>query len=289
MPPDERPLQDATHNGRVLERLAGGVQRARKRPIVVLVATLVTVVAAVGTVGGGASWAYGRLHDLFNPHAQDYQNLAALEPGLSRAFVEDRFGKPRKTTLLCATGICPPQIQQVNPTVSRYGSNAVALQAVYVRGTLEWYAVTLLSGDVEPPMTWLDHDLGKLGRTTYREAFAVPQIQPTDTDMFLGPQSTAYVELFAGGAPAHYEGLFLGSAPSGLGDVEFDRSAAEDMERLNDRSDSNDHAFDAMASDRFRSHSEPNTYGRFVDSGPMAKLFEDAQFTRTLLYTFYPE
>jgi hypothetical protein len=167
-------------------------------------------------------------------------------------------------------------------TISMYESDLVAVRALYVESSLDWYAVTLLNDELEPPMTWLGHELGAQGRVTYSEALKVPDVEPTDVDMFLGPQSSAYVEIVAAGAPADYRGLLLASAPTGWsGEGSFDRESAEAIVQLNEA------PYDSQVAEPFRSNSRPNTFGEFLDDGGIvSQLARAAEFNRVLLFTF---
>lgn len=180
--------------------------------------------------------------------------------------------------------MCPPDVDNQSVIMNIYepGSDLFEVRAIFVDSSLEWYAVTLLSDELKPQIEWLDHDLGDLGRVTFAEALEVPGVEPTDVDVFLGPQSRAYVEIVAAGAPAGYRGLILGSAPTGWsGESSFDVESATVLTQLNEGS------YDAEVAEPFRSHSRPNTFGEFVDDGGLVStLARDAEFNRVLLYVF---
>jgi len=262
--------------------VVASIERAKRHPIVVVVGTLVGLLLFLTATGD----LYGRIssavHDWRNPYDKDYTQLAELDLGLTPAYLEDWLGKARRSFDVCGEMRCPAGAQGHSVIMNMYQSELVAVRAMFVDSSLQWYAVTVLSNELEPQMTWLDHDLGRLGRATYAEALDVPGVEPTDVDMFLGPQSSAYVEVVAAGAAADYRGLLLASAPIGWsGAGSFDRESADAVARLNEAS------YDAEVAGPFRSKSRPNTFGEFIDDrGVVSTLARDAEFDRLLLYRF---
>jgi hypothetical protein len=258
------------------------IERAKRHPIVIVVGTVVGLLIFLTTVGD----LYGRMsdvvHDWRNPYDEDYKQLAELDLGVTPDYLDEWLGKPRRSVELCRELSCPPEAEDQTLIMNMYESKLVTVRAIFVDSGLEWYAVTLLSDELEPPMTWLDHNLGTLGRVTYAEALEVPGVEPTDVDMFLGPQSSAYVEILAAGAAADYRGLILASAPTGWsGAGSFDRESAEAVMQLNEAT------YDAGVAGPFRSKSRPNTFGEFVDDGGIVSVLAgEAELARALLYLF---
>jgi hypothetical protein len=258
------------------------IERAKRHPLVVLVGSLVGLLVFFSTVGDLYGRVSGIVHDWRNPYEEDYRRLAELDLGVTPDYLEEWLGEARRSVDVCREIPCPREVQNQRLRMNMYESELVAVRAIFIESSLEWYAVTLLSDELEPPMTWLGHELGTLGRATYAEALEGPDIEPTDIDMFIGPQSSAYVEVVAAGAPADYRGLILAFAPNGWsGEGSFDHDSAPALMQLNDA------PVDPEVAKPFRSKSRPNTFGEFIDDGGVvSKLARDAEFDRGLLYLF---
>ena len=258
------------------------IERARRHPVVAVVTSLVGLALFLTTVGDLYGRIAGAVHEWRNPYEEDYKQLAELDLGVTPDYLQQWLGEARRTVDVCREIPCPAEVESQDLTMNIYESDLVAVRAVFVDSAMDWYAVTLLSDELEPPMTWLGHDLGTLGRATYADALEVPGVEPTDVDMFLGPQSSAYVEIVAAGAPADYRGLLLASAPTGWsGAGSFDRESADAVMHLNEA------PYDADLAEPFRSESSPNTFGEFLDDGGVVSvLARDAEFHRVLLYLF---
>lgn len=274
----ERPPSDAPGRKPAVDRLVSVLRVANEHPLGPV--KLVALVTALVAIAGSGFFLFGKLNAAAHPHEQVYRRLADLDLNVTHSFVESRFGKPRSTAPLCAKLLsCSPPVRRQDAHVSLYESDNVVVEAVYLGDSLQWFAYTPTSNDLKPSMTWLGYQLGELGKTSYHDALATPDVQPSDTHMFTGPRALAYVEVFAGGAPAHYDGLLLATSPTGPANT-FATARVRDMERLNDK------PFDAHRSKLFRSTSTPNTFGRFVDDGPLTAIFESAATNRVLLLAF---
>jgi hypothetical protein len=260
---------------------ARAIDRAKRHPVVLVATTVVAVLVFFGTVSDVFGRISGAVTGVVNPHQQDYERLARIDLGVTPEYLEGVLGSARRSVELCRELSCPPEAESLGLTMRLYQSDFVAVRALFAGSSLEWYTVTLRSDDLNPPMKWLDHNLGALGDVTYAQALEVPEVEPTDVDMFLGARSAAYVEVFAGGAPSHYRGLILAHAPDGWATGAFDREAAWAVQQQGDA------PYDPAVASRFRSASQPNTFGQFVDDGGvLAGLAGDAEFDRDLLYTF---
>ncbi|GAA5121266.1 ETEC_3214 domain-containing protein [Pseudonocardia adelaidensis] len=260
--------------------VARAIDRAKRHPVVLIASTVVAVLVFFGTVGDVFGRISGAVTGVVNPHRQDYEHLAQIELGVTPQYLEQRLGTARRSVDLCTEIPCPPEGAGEKLTMNLYQSESVAVRALFGDSGLEWFAITLLSGDVNPPMKWLDRDLGALGEVTFTEALEAAKVEPTDADMFLGPQSTAYVEVVAAGAAGDHRGLILAFAPDGWSG-EFERDAADAVEQLNDAT------YDPGVAAPFRSASQPDTYGEFLDDGGVVSVLAgDAEFDRGLLYVF---
>lgn len=261
--------------------VAKAIDRAKRHPVVLVVTTVVAVLVFFGTVSDVFGRISGAVTGVVNPHQHDYERLARIDLGVTPEYLDGVLGSARRSVDLCRELSCPPEAESLGLTMNLYQSDFVAVRALFAGSSLEWYTVTLRSDDLSPSLKWLDHNLGALGDVTYAQALDVPKVEPTDVDVFLGPRSTAYVEVFAGGAPSHYRGVILANAPDGWAKGAFDREAAEAVEQRDDA------PYDSAVASRFRSRSQPNTFGQFVDDGGvLANLAGDAEFDRELLYTF---
>lgn len=256
------------------------IDSAKRHPVVLIATTVLAVLVFFGTVSDVFGRVTGAVTGVVNPHEQVYEHLEQVELGVTPQYLAERLGTARRSIDLCEEIPCPPEVTGQTLTMNLYQSEFVAVRALFSDSGLEWFAITLLSDDVNPPMTWLGHDLGALGDVTFAQALEAAEVEPTDVDMFLGPQSTAYVEVVTAGAPGDYRGLLLASAPEGWSD-DFERDAADAVERMNDA------PYDPAVAGPFRSASQPNTYGEFLDDGGVVSvLARDPEFDRVLLYMF---
>ncbi|TWF79580.1 hypothetical protein FHX44_115513 [Pseudonocardia hierapolitana] len=260
--------------------VARAIDSAKRHPVVLIATTVVAVLVFFGTVSDVFGRVTGAVTGVVNPHQQDYEHLEQIELGVTPQYLAERLGTARRSIDLCKEIPCPTEAAGRTLTMNLYQSEFVAVRALFEDSGLEWFAITLLSDDVNPPMKWLGHDLGALGDVTFAQALEAAQVEPTDVDVFLGPESTAYVEVVAAGAPADHRGLLLAVAPDGWSG-DFERDAADVVERLNDA------PYDPAVAGPFRSASQPNTYGEFLDDGgTVSVLASDPEFDRALLYVF---
>ena len=260
--------------------VARTIDHAKRHPVVLAVSTLVAVLLFLGTVGDLYGRISGAVGGRLNPHQQEYERLAHIDLGVTPQFLEGRLGTPRRSVDLCREIRCPPEAAGQTFTMNLYRSDVVAVRALFAGSSLEWYTITVLSDDVQPPVRWLGHDLGALGEVTFAQALEVAEVEPTDVQMHLGPQSSAYVEVVSGGAMADYRGLVLASAPDGWPRAEFDRESAKAFDPGEDA------PYDPQVAAPFRSASQPDTFGEFVDGGGVVSvLAREASFTQVLLHT----
>jgi hypothetical protein len=205
------------------------------------------------------TWGRDKLYAISNPHAAEYAALETLDLDTRLEFFEDNFGTAKSVFDLCSEALVCPEDGGDELRMYIHETDDLAIRAVFDDEQLEMYAVTLMSDTLSPAMNWLDWDLGDLGQVTFDEALdTVETIQePTDYEIFLGPQATAYAEVVAAGAPANYRGLLLGWAPDGY--------AAEGMAFDLDSAHAGLDDLGVLA--EFRSGTKPNTFGEFRDDG----------------------
>jgi hypothetical protein len=119
---------------------------ARRKPVSVIAASLLTIVATVGSLSSGVT-ATIRLYDfvvsqLF-ANQVIYERLASINTGLHVDFVDQSFGRPSV-------------IQQV--LSSRYGERIYAHKKYFLRvivdeaGIVQFYSITTRSDDFKPPL-----------------------------------------------------------------------------------------------------------------------------------------
>lgn len=263
------------------DAVAARIKGAKKSSWAVIIGSILALFAILGQVAGIFGGISSEVHARLNPHERDYQRLAGLQLGVTPQYLERWLGEAKRTSDVCRAELCPKGASEQTLTMNLYEPELVSVQAVFVDSRLDWYVVTPRTEDLKPPITWLDQDLGELGQVSYTDALAGAGIEPTDVDMFLGPRSSAYVEVVGGGAPADYHGLILASPPNGPAGAEFDRGSADAVEALNNK------PFDARVADRFRSRSRPTTFGEFNDDGGIvSRMAGDAENDRVLLYEF---
>jgi hypothetical protein len=257
--------------------------RVRRHPVVAVVGLVLAPVIFLSSATGAVSWLYGSVRDVVDPHREEIAALDALDLDTRPAFFEQTFGVARESVELCAQGECPGD-PPADLRMFIHRTDDLTVRAVFEGEQLAMYLVTLASGDVSPPVRWLGYELGDLGRVTFADALAPASgVRPTDQDLFLGPQSTAYAEVVAAGAPASYRGLVLAWAPDGYGGdpLRFDGASAS----VADREIRAGAETGGAALETFRSSSTPNTWGEFRDDGGyLATLVHDAEQVRVLLY-----
>lgn len=220
---------------------------------------------------------------LRNPHAAEYAALETLDLDTRLEFFEDNFGTAKSVFDLCQDGTCPqPAPESLRMYI--HETDDLAIRAVFDGDRLELYLVTLMSPELSPVMEWQGYDLGRLGNVTLAEALAAANsIEPTDSAIFMGPQSTAYADVVSVGAPGRYRGLLLAWAPDGYGGPEmaFDL----DSGRMLVEAEINGVAPDPAALATFRSATTPNTYGEFRDDGGyVGSLVQEANDLIPLLF-----
>ncbi|HLU55878.1 MAG TPA: ETEC_3214 domain-containing protein [Pseudonocardia sp.] len=257
---------------------------ARRIRVALCAAIFVVTLLVVGTVGvvfgrtADADAAFGDPAE--HPHAWVYDRLAQVELGVTPEFLAEQLGAPRRSVDLCEEIPCPPEAAGRTLTMNLYRLRSVEVRALFDGTSLEWFAITLLSDDLHPPVRWIDLELGELGTFTFADAMEAAGTDPTDIDLFLGPRSAAYVEVVSVGAPGDYHGLILACAPGG-GAGHFDREAADAVDAIGGE------PLDPAVAEPFRVTSMPDTFGEYVDDGGVvSRMASDAGFTRVLLYLF---
>lgn len=248
--------------------IAKWVARAKRHPVIVVIGVLVAVITVLAKLSQGIALGGDALDALDNwrhPYAREYAKLAAIDLGMSRPTIDEKLGTSTRLVDVCAEAapLCV-HAPAGDLELAYYESEQRTVRALFDEGTLRMYAVTLTStSDFALPMRWLGHELGNLGEADYQQALAPTAVAPTDAAVFMGPQSSAYVEIVAAGAPADYRGLLLANLPSGRGDLAFDAQAGRALVR----DDIAGGAFDRSVHEQFRSGSVPNTFGEFRDDG----------------------
>lgn len=262
--------------------VAAAIERAKRHAIVVVVGTLVGLLVFLTTVGDLYGRISGAMHDWRNPHDEDYKQLAELDLGVTPDYLEGWLGTARRS-------VDVGRFDTGNFESLCVGHPAQGAEVVAQPGH-RWLQLVGEQGDRVPLQARVDEY--RTNRDEVRLVHVhgeglVLRLGPTrhfaaHVDMLLGPQSSAYVEIIAGGAPADYRGLILASAPTGWsGPGSFDRESAEVVMQLSETS------YDAEVSAPFRSESRPNTFGEFIDDGGVVSvLARDAEFDRVLLYQF---
>lgn len=263
------------------------LESAKKHPFIALPAAIFAVVTFVVAVVELTQRAVDSVSGIVDPHQAQYAALAGLELDSTPEYVESRIGRPQSVSDLCDEVLCPEQRPAGALKLHVYRAEHFVVRAVFEESNLEMFTVTLTTGEMHPPMSWLDYELGELGTVTFVEALApVTTVEgPTSMVIHSGPSSAAYAEVFAFGAPARYEAFMLGWAPDGFaaGDMQWDARSAGELAAL--ASDLGDPG-NAETVAAFRSRSTPNTYGHFRDdSGYVGELFQDARECIVLMHS----
>ncbi|WP_353810505.1 ETEC_3214 domain-containing protein [Agromyces sp. SYSU T00194] len=262
------------------------IDAAKKHPLIAVPAFALflfgLVVGAIQAQQQVATWVGAWLE----PHAELFDALAQVDLDSTEAYFANNVGEVKSVYDLCEQFAQCPEGYDEDLRLVVHEGEGVTVRAIFEGEQLEFYAITIMEEGITPEMSWLGHDLGKLGEVTFAEAFAVPGLDaPTHALLFMGPQSVAYGEGFAGGAPANYRGLFLGWAPDGYAGegMSFDLDGASDVQAV---------TFDLMTAEtgevygeelaRFRAGTTPNTFGEFRDDGGFVAGFVMQEPTRVL-------
>jgi hypothetical protein len=266
-------------------RLQRWVERFKNHPVPYSIGIVLAAGAAVSTAINLFSDTRDVVSNIQHPHAAEYGALATLDLDSRLEFFEENFGTAKSVFDLCAdTGVRCPQPAPSTLRVYVHETDDLVIRAVFDGERLAAYAVTLMSPELSPPMQWLDYDLGDLGEVTFDQALDAVEtpVEPTDVAIFMGPQSSAYAEVVAVGGAGRYRGLLLGWAPDGWGgrDLAFDIDSARDL----DASLLRDEPPDPVVVDRFRSGSNPNTFGEFRDDGYVGNVMHESKNAISLLY-----
>lgn len=274
------------HGGKdhVDSRFTLWAERMKRRPFVVAFIAVAAVVAFAGTVVGLTV----DLGTFFSPpesvpatstakpvdtRALESEALASIELDVTAEYFEQRFGVPKTSIDPCGNRTC----QDVEPgalSLNTYESERATVRAIFDTNRLAFNAVVANAEDLPYDMTWLGHELGRLGRVSFADALGEAGItEPTDAEIFLGPRSVAYAEVFWAGAPAEYRGLYLANAPYGSAgeNARFDLDAAWALQE----SQEGNGVLDPLALADFRRLSRPDTFGEFRDDGPVAALVKE--------------
>lgn len=252
--------------------LRRAVDRVKRHSVVFFIVTFVTLGAFAIKAEEVVVWARDKVNVVANPHADEYAALKTLDLDTRLEFFEDKFGTARSVFDLCKESVACPDMQGNTLRMFIHETDDVQVRAVFDGEQLKMYAITLMSDELSPPIEWLDWDMGELGKLSFAKALdAVETVdEPTDAEIFLGPQASAYAEVVPGGAPAQYRGLFLAHAPGGYSGLKssFDLDSGRELQEAQDLG----RPPDPTTLMRFRSGSTPNTFGEFRDDGGAVAL-----------------
>lgn len=274
------------HGGKdhVDSRFTLWAERMKRRPFVVAFIAVAAVLAFAGTIVGLTV----DLRTIFSPaesgpatsspkpvntRAVEREALASIDLDVTAEYFEQRFGIAKTSVDPCASQTCEG-VQPGALRLNTYETERATVRALFDANRLAFYTVVAQAEDLLYDMRWLGHELGTLGQASFAGALGEAGIsEPTDAEIFLGPRSSAYAEVFSAGASANYRGLYLAFAPYGSqGEkVRFDLDAARMLQESEDASGT----FDPLALSEFRSSSTPNTFGEFRDDGPVAALVKE--------------
>ncbi|MBG0741055.1 hypothetical protein IV500_16910 [Paeniglutamicibacter antarcticus] len=272
-PPDGPPATDS--------RFVRWIDGAKRHRLVVAATAALAVVTFFATAFGYVGDSIQTISNWANPHRSQYEALAVLDLDLTPAYVESKLGQPNSIVNWCVAMGCPASEPRDTVKIYIFNTPQYVVRAVFDSNSLALYAVTLMSADLQPPMTF-GESLGKLGTVTFEQAQG---IHPTDAAIHMGPASSAYVEVLAGGRPAHYQGLFLAWAPAGWASspMRWDMNGARTFDQASQLPGG---FFDPTTVSAFRAGSTPNTFGRFRDNGGfVASVAHHAVQLIPLLYT----
>lgn len=256
-------------------KLAVSAERMKRHKFVwPLGALAVSVVALAGFLGAFEdlrAWSEARLH----PNKAEYERIASLELGI-RPTVFDKMFDPQKIVDLC--GLEQPCTNPKPTHLQMYVSEKpnLVVRAVFENDQLVMYLVTLKSGEITPPMSWLGNELGHLGDVSMQDALKNVPAGLNRNISFLDPaggKGKVFSTVVSTGMSGRYPGLVFASDPRGgsgsrsgldLKHGELIRRALDEGRRP---------APSDVAA--FNQGSAPNTYGIFQESGRMGQFFKD--------------
>jgi hypothetical protein len=256
------------------------LQRLQQHPVLAVLLFAAGLVGAVGAVWGALSWATDRYDDLARPYEEQYAQLDRLDLEVRLEYFEETFGVAKAVVDVCAISTCPEPPPQSLQLVVHETDEAV-IRGLLVANSMVAYLVTTKKDGFEPPVRWIDLDLGRLGTATTAEMFGAVGVDLVgDASVARGTAWTSYADVVPGGAPANYRGLVLAWTPEGSGDGFGPEAAA----RFVAAQEAGDEAAIAVALDGLRASTTPNTYGEFRDDGPLATWLHDPEVFQDLLF-----
>ncbi|QCB94794.1 ETEC_3214 domain-containing protein [Cellulomonas shaoxiangyii] len=261
-------------------RVHARLQHLQQHPVLAVLLFSAGVIGAVGVVWGALSWGRDRYEDIAHPYAEQYAELERLDLDMRLEYFEDTFGVAKAVVDVCAVSTCPePPPESLQLVV--HETDEVVVRGLFAGNSMAAYLVTTTTDGFEPPVTWIDLDLGRLGTVTTAEVLdAVGAPLDGDASVVRGTAWTAYADVLPGGAPASYRGLVLAWSPQGTGTG----YGLEASERLVAAQDASDEAARVAALDDLRATTTPNTYGEFRDDGPLGAWLHDPAVVHDLLF-----
>lgn len=261
------------------------IARVRAHPVVAVAVAIVGVGTFAISVENVVVWTRERAQEIANPNAAEYEALETLDLDTRLEFFEANFGTAKSVYDLCEEALLCPEGEQSPPVMYLHETDDLAVRAAFEGEQLQMYAVTLRSDALAPEMQWLDWPLGRLGEVSFAEALNNVETvaEPTDLEIFMGPQAVAYAEVVAAGAPAQYRGLVLAHAPDGYSGpgTSFDTDAGFQLAESQGAGAPDD----PEVAERFRSGTTPNTFGEFRDDGgTVGSHMNEAQQVIPLLF-----
>lgn len=265
--------------------LQRSINQIKAHPMIILAVAVVGVGGFMIKAEDVFVWGRDKVETVVNPHLAEYEALQTLDLDTRLEYFESNFGTAKAVYDLCEETLACPEEQGGDLRMYIHETDDLAVRAVFEDEQLEMYTYTLMSDKLSPELEWLDWTLGQLGETSFAEAIdeVEPVDEPTDSEIFMGPQAVAYAEVIAGGAPAQYRGMLLAHAPDGYSGpgTSFDTDAGFQIAEAQIQEQPPAPA----VVERFRSSTTPNTFGEFRDDGgAVGVLLHEAQELIPLLF-----
>lgn len=261
-------------------RVHDTIERLKKHPVLSVILFSSALIGAVAVLWGAVVSSGDLMSDIIDPNKEQYAALDAIDLDVRLEFFEENFGTAKSVVNACEHVDPCPNTGTESPQLYIFETGEVVVRALFEGNSLRAYLVTTRVDSFNPDVTWLGHDLGKLGQASIAEMLAVPAIQPTDTSVFSGPRSMSYAEVFAAGAPARYRGLILAWSPEGS-QTDLDVDAAQEVAI---RSLQEEDTVPADTLSRLRENTVPNTFGEFRDDGRVGEWLHSAEVARSFLH-----
>jgi hypothetical protein len=267
--------------GGLVARIARAIEAHKKTTAGLVLAGLLAGATLFNTLTETGQNISSGVKNLGGARHEAEEAIASLKTEQTLEYVNSKLGEPQQSKDLCAGIRVCGQDTSHKPELKIYRNEYYTVRAVFDGNSMEFFAVTLGSGEVKPRPSW-NPSLGPLGEFTYKEVSygnAPKDLTKAAISIASGAKH-AYAEVTPLGEPGHNRGLVLATAPDGY-EIAWDRAAGQALIAVQDSSGGQ---VGLEAADAFRANSAPDTFGLFHDDGYVGNLLHDPQNVIQILY-----